>query len=45
MQVYGNDVTDLLEGGGLQAVGAWSGVAAAAVAQVKQGFACWSLWW
>jgi hypothetical protein len=33
VQVYGNDVTDLLEGGGHQAIGAWAGVAAAAIAQ------------
>jgi hypothetical protein len=32
VQVYGNDVTDLLEGGGQQAIGAWGGVAAAAIA-------------
>ena len=32
VQVYGNDVTDLLEGGGHQAIGAWAGVAAAAIA-------------
>ncbi len=30
--MYGNEVTDLLEGG-QQAIGAWSGVAAAAIAQ------------
>jgi hypothetical protein len=33
VQVYGNEVTDLLEGGGQQAIGAWAGVAAAAIAQ------------
>lgn len=33
VQVYGNDVTDLLEGGGQQSIGAWGGVAAAAIAQ------------
>lgn len=33
VQVYGNEVTDLLEGGGQQAIGAWGGVAAAAIAQ------------
>lgn len=33
VQVYGNDVTDLLEGGGQQTIGAWGGVAAAAIAQ------------
>jgi hypothetical protein len=33
VQVYGNEVTDLLEGGGQHAIGVWGGVAAAAIAQ------------